>query len=106
MNMGLTNWKGEIITRDQAEIAKNYLEELELKKLNLLVEQFLSFAELKSVEQRVMYMKDWVSKLDGFISFNEKEILTGSGSVSHLDMEKKVREELERYNRKQLKNKN
>jgi len=43
-NMGLTNWKGEIITREQAEIAKNYLEELELKRLNLLVEQFLSFA--------------------------------------------------------------
>jgi len=51
-NMGLTNWKGEIITREQAQIAKNYLEELELKRLNLLVEQFLSFAELQSVEQR------------------------------------------------------
>ncbi len=45
-NLGLTNWKGEIITREQAQIAKNYLEELELKRLNLLVEQFLSFAEL------------------------------------------------------------
>ncbi|MEW6408151.1 MAG: RhuM family protein [Patescibacteria group bacterium] len=54
-NMGLTNWKGEVITREQAQIAKNYLEELELKRLNLLVEQFLSFAELQSVEQRVMY---------------------------------------------------
>jgi hypothetical protein len=55
-NMGLTNWKGEIITREQAEIAKNYLQELELKRLNLLVEQFLSFAELQTVEQRVMYI--------------------------------------------------
>lgn len=45
-NMGLTNWKGKIITREQAQVAKNYLEELELKRLNLLVEQFLSFAEL------------------------------------------------------------
>jgi len=61
-NMGLTNWKGEIIVREQAEIAKNYLKELELKRLNLLVEQFLSFAELQSVEQRVMYMKDWKIK--------------------------------------------
>src|SRR3990167_8526267 len=59
-NLGLTNWKGKIITREQAEIAKNYLEELELKRLNLLVEQFLSFAELQSVEQRVMYMKNWI----------------------------------------------
>lgn len=59
-NLGLTNWKGEIITREQAEVAKNYLQELELKRLNLLVEQFLSFAELQSVEQRVMYMRNWM----------------------------------------------
>ncbi|MFH1170196.1 MAG: RhuM family protein [Candidatus Vogelbacteria bacterium] len=102
-NMGLTNWKGEIITREQAQIAKNYLEELELKRLNLLVEQFLSFAELQSVEQRVMYMKDWIRKLDGFLVLNEKKILQSSGNISHLEMEKKVREELERYNQGRLK---
>jgi len=105
-NMGLTNWKGEIITREQAQIAKNYLEELELKRLNLLVEQFLSFAELQSVEQRVMYMKNWIQKLDDFLVLNEKEILQDSGDVSHLKMEKKVREELEKYNQKRLKDKN
>jgi len=98
-NLGLTNWKGEIITREQAEIAKNYLEELELKRLNLLVEQFLSFAELQSVEQRVMYMKDWVQQLDDFLIFNKKEILQDAGNVSHLEMEKKVRQELEKYNK-------
>jgi len=102
-NMGLTNWKGEVITRDQAEIAKNYLEELELKRLNLLVEQFLSFAELQSVEKRVMYMKDWIQKLDSFLILNDKEILGSSGSVSRKDMEHKVRAELERFNRVQLK---
>jgi hypothetical protein len=102
-NMGLTNWKGEIITRDQAEVAKNYLQELELKRLNLLVEQFLSFAELQSVEQRVMYMKDWIKKLDGFLVLNDKEILGNAGSVSHKEMEQKVREELARFNQKQLK---
>jgi len=97
-NLGLTNWKGEVITREQAQIAKNYLQELELKRLNLLVEQFLSFAELQSVEQRVMYMKDWVKKLDGFLILNDKEILKKSGNVSHLEMEKKVRTELKKYN--------
>jgi hypothetical protein len=102
-NLGLTNWKGEIITREQAQIAKNYLAELELKRLNLLVEQFLSFAELQSVEQRVMYMKDWITKLDGFMILNEKEILKNTGSVSHLEMEKIVREKLREYNQKQLK---
>ena len=104
-NMGLTNWKGEIITREQAQIAKNYLEELELKRLNLLVEQFLSFAELQSVEQRVMYMKDWIQKLNDFLVLNEKEILQSVGNVSRLEMEKKVRKELEKYNQKRLKDK-
>jgi len=102
-NMGLTNWKGEIITREQAQIAKNYLEELELKRLNLLVEQFLSFAELQSVEQRVMYMKNWIHKLDDFLVLNEKKILQSAGDISHLKMEKKVREELKKYNQKRLK---
>ncbi|MFA6027639.1 MAG: virulence RhuM family protein [Patescibacteria group bacterium] len=101
-NLGLTNWKGEIITRDQAQIAKNYLEELEIKRLNLLVEQFLSFAELQSVEKRVMYMRDWIRKLDDFLILNDKEILGNSGSVSHKNMEQKVRAELERYNQKKL----
>lgn len=102
VNMGLTNWEGEIITRERAEIAKNYLEELELKRLNLLVEQFLSFAELQSVEKRVMYMKDWIQKLDDFLILNDKEILGDAGSISHKDMEQKVRTELERFNQKQL----
>jgi len=102
-NMGLTNWKGEIITREQAQVAKNYLAELELKRLNLLVEQFLSFAELQSVERRVMYMKNWIEKLDGFLILNDKEILNDSGSISHGDMEKTVREELKKFNQKILK---
>jgi hypothetical protein len=97
-NLGLTNWKGEIITREQAEIAKNYLQELELKRLNLLVEQFLSFAELQSVEQRVMYMKNWIKKLDDFLILNDKKILQNAGNVSHLKMEKKVRKQLKKYN--------
>jgi len=97
-NLGLTNWKGEIITREQAQVAKNYLAELELKRLNLLVEQFLSFAELQSVEQRVMYMKNWIEKLDGFLILNDKKILENSGSVSHLEMEKIVRDRLRTYN--------
>ena len=98
-NLGLTNWKGKIITHEQAKIAKNYLQELELKRLNLLVEQFLSFAELQSVEQRVMYMKNWIEKLDGFLILNDKKILKNAGNVSHLEMEKKVREQLEKYNK-------
>lgn len=102
-NMGLTNWSGEIITREQAEVAKNYLEELELKRLNLLVEQFLSYAELQSVEERLMYMKDWINELNNFLLFNKRNILNNAGSVSHENMEEKVRLELAKYNQKKLK---
>jgi hypothetical protein len=102
-NLGLTNWKGEVITREQAQIAKNYLQELELKRLNLLVEQFLSFAELQSVEQRVMYMKDWVLKLDSFLILNDKKILENAGKVSHVEMEEIIREQLKNYNAKNQK---
>jgi hypothetical protein len=98
-SMGLTNWKGAIITAADAQVAKNYLEEMELKRLELLVEQFLSFAELRSVERKEMYMKDWNKKLDEFLVLNEKEILQGAGKVSKKDMESKVREELRKYNR-------
>lgn len=102
VNLGLTNWIGEIITREQAEIAKNYLEELELRKLNLLVEQFLSYAELQSVNERLMYMRDWINELNGFLTFNKVKILDNAGSVSHENMEKKVRLELAKYNQKKL----
>jgi hypothetical protein len=99
-SLGLTSWKGEIITRKDAQIAKNYLAELELRRLNLLVEQFLSFAELQSVEQRVMYMKNWIEKLDGFLALNDKEILKDAGNISHLEMEKRVMKELKKFNKR------
>ncbi|MHB8903766.1 MAG: RhuM family protein [Patescibacteria group bacterium] len=102
-NLGLTNWQGQIITREQAEIAKNYLEEIELRKLNLLVEQFLSYAELQSVNERLMYMQDWINELHRFLDFNKVRILDNAGSVSHQDMEDKVRLELAKYNQKRLK---
>ncbi|MEM6282327.1 MAG: virulence RhuM family protein, partial [Chloroflexota bacterium] len=96
-NMGLTTWSGEIVTKKDAIVAKNYLTELEMKRLGLLVEQFLSFAELQAIEQRPMYMKDWVRKLDGFIRLNEKKVLTTAGTVSRKAMENTVRDELATY---------
>ena len=97
--MGLTNWSGKIVTVKDAKIAKNYLQEIELKRLNLLVEQFLAYAELQAVEKRPMYMQQWVNKLDDFMRFNEKEILQHKGKVSRQDMETKVRKELQKYQR-------
>jgi hypothetical protein len=101
--LGLANFKGEIITRDQAEVSKNYLEEIELKSLNLLVEQFLSYAERQVVKQRLMYMKNWVHELNEFLTFNREKILNNSGTVPRDDMEEKVRCELAKYNQKLLK---
>lgn len=81
-NMGLYTWSGKEITKKDVVIAKNYLTELEIKRLNLLSDQFLSFAELQSVEKRPMYMATWVSKLIDFLKLNEKPILSDAGKVS------------------------
>lgn len=97
-NMGLTHWTGEVVSLKDAFIAKNYLQETEIKRLELLVDQFLSFAELQAVEKKTMYMRDWIRKLDEYIGIlNEKPVLVGSGTKSHKDMEKKVRSEYEAY---------
>lgn len=96
-NMGLTVWKGEVITAQDAQVAKNYLTALEVKRLELLVEQFLSFAELQAVEQRPMYMSDWHRKLNQFLTLNDKQILAGKGQVSADAATDKVRAELAAY---------
>ncbi|MBI5152326.1 virulence RhuM family protein [Candidatus Peregrinibacteria bacterium] len=96
-NLGLTNWKGQTVTREDAEIAKNYMFERELRRLYLLVEQFLSFAELQIELERPMRMIDWKRKLDDFLKLNELEILRNSGKISRDEMETVVKKELERY---------
>lgn len=96
-NMGLTSWTGKIVTRKDAEIAKNYLAETELKQLKLLVEQFLAFAELQVERKIPMYMKDWRERLDEFLKLNRLEVLSSKGNISHDKMQQKVRLELEKY---------
>ncbi|MDE2749524.1 MAG: virulence RhuM family protein [Chloroflexota bacterium] len=98
LNMGLTTWKRDTMTVQDAFVAKNYLEAIELTRLNLLVEQFLSFAELQVVDQRPMYMADWVKKLDQFIGeLNEMPLLQNAGKVSRDAMKARVRKEYEAY---------
>lgn len=98
LNMGLTSWRRDNMTLQDAYVAKNYLSEIELKRLDLLVEQFLSYAQLQVVEQNPMRMTDWVIKLDQFIGeLNEKPVLTNAGTVSRAKMESKVRREFEAY---------
>jgi hypothetical protein len=82
-NIGLTNWRGNKPTKEEAVIAKNYLTEEELLLLNNLVEQYLIFAEGQALRRMPMYMKDWVEKLHGFLKLNERDILKDAGKMSH-----------------------
>ena len=84
-NMGLTTWKNAPqgkIRKTDISIAKNYLTEDELKDLNLIVDQYLSFAELQARNRKSMYMADWIKKLNDFMTLNEKEILEHAGQIS------------------------
>jgi len=97
-NMGLTNWSGDKIRKTDVGIAKNYLNEAEVSQLNLLVEQFLAFAENQARQKKVMYMKDWIKKLHDILIINENEILQHTGKISH-DMAVQLAEnEYEKYN--------
>jgi len=85
-NIGLTNWKnspGGTIRKTDVSIAKNYLNEKELDGLNRIVTMYLDYAEMQAQKGVVMYMKDWVKKLDAFLQFNEREILQDGGKISH-----------------------
>ena len=73
LNMGLTNWRGEKLRKQDVTIAKNYLDENELGALNNLVEQYLIFAEGQAMPRIPMHMKDWIEKLNGFLSLNDRE---------------------------------
>jgi hypothetical protein len=82
-NLGLTNWRGAAIRKQDVAIAKNYLTEPELAALNNLVEQYLVFAQGQAMRRVPMHMKDWVKKLDGFLTLNDRDILTHAGRISH-----------------------
>jgi hypothetical protein len=81
-NMGLTNWQGARIRKPDVSVAKNYLSEDELRALNNLAEQYLIFAEGQAQRRAAMTMQDWVTKLEGFLTLNDREILQGAGTVS------------------------
>ncbi|WP_290731232.1 virulence RhuM family protein [Fibrobacter sp. UBA3629] len=86
VNMGLTTWKNAPngdIRKPDVSIAKNYLSQEEIDTLNRIVTMYLDFAELQAKRSQVMYMKDWVEKLNAFLQFNERDILEDKGKVTH-----------------------
>ena len=100
--VGMTNFKGDYITRDDVKIAKNYLSERELQILNLLVSQYLDFAELQAIEQQSMTMQQWIEKLDNILSASNRPLLSNTGTVSHKQAIEKATQEFEAYRRKEM----
>jgi hypothetical protein len=101
--VGMTNFKGNYITKGDVRIAKNYLSENELQRLNLLTEGFLGYAELQALEEKPMSMRDWKDFLDKQLSSLNRDILVGSGSVSHAQAVEKAEKEFEIYRAREMK---
>ena len=95
--MGLTSFAGELPALKDIGIAKNYLEENELKVLNYLVSGYFDLAEINAIEHIPMYMDDYVKQLDSVLSSGNRKLLTGSGSVSHKQALEKAKAEYRKY---------
>ena len=100
--VGMTNFKGNYVTKDDVKIAKNYLSEIELQRLNLLVSGFLDFAEFQALEMNSMTMKDWIEALDRQIIAHKRKVLIDKGNISHKQAIKKAEKEFEIYRKREM----
>jgi len=96
-NMGLTAWKGTKVRKADVTVAKNYLTPEEMDELNRIVVMYLDYAESQARKRKPLYMADWRNKLDGFLQFNEEEILTHAGKVAMEVAKKLAEEEYEKF---------
>lgn len=101
-NMGLTSWRGGKVRKADVSIAKNYLNADELAALNNLVEQYLVFAEGQAMRRVPMTMNDWIAKLHGFLTINDRDILTHAGKISHEVAKTFAESEYENFNKDQI----
>ncbi|MDR1164106.1 MAG: virulence RhuM family protein [Candidatus Accumulibacter sp.] len=101
--VGMTSFRENYITKDDVKIAKNYLSEQELSQLNLLVSAFLDLAEFQAVQEQPMSMSDWIASLDHQILGVRREILKGSGRISHRQAIEKAEKEFEIYREREMK---
>ena len=100
--MGLMTWPRDKPRKTDVGIAKNYLNERELEILNRIVNAYLELAELQALDQRPMYMRDWIAKLDDFLRLTNREILDHAGNVSHKQAMEKAHAEYETYRQARL----
>lgn len=101
-NLGLTNFKGNYPTKSETEIAKNYLTTEELNILNRMVSAYLDVAEINALDRHPMTMQDWINELDAFLKMTRKDILNGSGTISHKKALEKAHKEYDKYMKKHL----
>jgi hypothetical protein len=101
-NMGLTNWHGSKVRKLDVVNAKNYLNEEELRALNNLIEQYLVFAEGQAMRRIPMHMADWITKLDGFLKLNDRNILEHAGRISHKMAKELAESEYDRFHQNRL----
>jgi len=103
-NMGLTSWKGAKVRKGDVTIAKNYLNENEIAGLNRIVTMYLDYAEDQARRHRQIFMRDWREKLDAFLRFNERDILTNAGKVTKEVADKLALDQYETFHRNRLAN--
>ncbi|MBI5022758.1 MAG: virulence RhuM family protein [Candidatus Magasanikbacteria bacterium] len=103
-HMGLTSFNGKTVREADITVAKNYLSESELKKLNLVVDAYLSFAELQAQSRMAITMKDWVVKFDDFLRLSERDILKNAGKISKKIADQKAFREFKKFRKQEDKN--
>lgn len=96
-NMGLSTWKGAVVSRSDVTVAKNYLREDEISELNRIVVMWLDFAEDQARRRKQIFLRDWETRLDDFLRFNEREVLDNAGSISKAEADGHARAEYDRF---------
>ena len=96
-HMGLTNWKQGDVRKVDVTVAKNYLREPEITELNRVVTMWLDFAEDQALRRKEVFLRDWAEKLDAFLRFNERQVLSGPGRVSNKDAAARAEGEYEQF---------
>jgi len=101
-NMGLTSWKSTKVRKTDVTVAKNYLHKNEIEELNRIVTMYLEYAEDQARRRQMLYMRDWREKLDAFLQFNERDILTNAGRVAKEVADRLALEQYEQFQERRL----
>lgn len=96
-NMGLTSWKGDAVRKGDVTVAKNYLDAAEIAELNRIVVMFLDFAEDQARRRKQVFLRDWTTRLDDFLRFNDRAVLPNAGRVTRADADRKAAEEYDAF---------